>query len=190
MRVAHDLLTKQIGFLRALEYYEGILFLTTNRVGAFDDAFVSRIHIQLYYESFGEDERRKVWRTFVNKLSDERGNYIRLNAAAKEYIYSKEVCSMKWNGREIRNGKSGITRLVQSRVHANTVDEAFQTAVALSEFDGKKDEEGTILMTDDHFRPVMELSHDFKGYLNELHKRDEEKRAEVHLERLDSYRTT
>ncbi|KAK6222788.1 hypothetical protein LQW54_000597 [Pestalotiopsis sp. IQ-011] len=171
-RTSSDLVRNSLvaGFLRALEYYEGILFLTTNRVGAFDDAFISRIHIQLYYESFGEDERRKVWQTFVNKLSDERGNYIRLNAAAKEYIYSKEVCSMKWNGREIRN--------------------AFQTAVALSEFEGKKDEEGTILMTDDHFRPVMELSHDFKGYLNELHKRDEEKRAEVHLERLDSYRTT
>lgn len=27
-------------FLRALEYYRGILFLTTNRVGAFDEAFI------------------------------------------------------------------------------------------------------------------------------------------------------
>ncbi|RYP52432.1 hypothetical protein DL768_002398 [Monosporascus sp. mg162] len=36
-------------FLRVLEYYAGILFLTTNRVGDFDEAFVSRIHISLYY---------------------------------------------------------------------------------------------------------------------------------------------
>lgn len=96
---------KQKGFLRALEYYDGILFLTTNRVGAFDDAFISRIHIQLYYKPFGEEDRRAVWQTFVDKLSADRGKYIRLNVAAKEYIFSKGVCSMNWSGREIRNGE-------------------------------------------------------------------------------------
>lgn len=35
-------------FLRALEFYSGILFLTTNRVGTIDEAFKSRIHISLY----------------------------------------------------------------------------------------------------------------------------------------------
>lgn len=30
-------------FLRVLEYYEGILILTSNRVGTFDEAFRSRI---------------------------------------------------------------------------------------------------------------------------------------------------
>ena len=34
-------------FLRVLEYFQGILFLTTNRVSSFDDAFQSRIHIAL-----------------------------------------------------------------------------------------------------------------------------------------------
>ncbi|CEN62310.1 Putative AAA family ATPase [Aspergillus calidoustus] len=36
-------------FLRVLEYYSGILFLTTNRVGNMGEAFESRIHINLYY---------------------------------------------------------------------------------------------------------------------------------------------
>jgi len=35
-------------FLRILEYYSGILFLTTNRVGTIDEAFKSRIHVSLY----------------------------------------------------------------------------------------------------------------------------------------------
>ena len=35
-------------FLRMLEYYKGLLFLTTNRVGAFDEAFKSRVHISLF----------------------------------------------------------------------------------------------------------------------------------------------
>jgi AAA+ superfamily predicted ATPase len=37
-------------FLRMLEYYKGLLFLTTNRVGSFDEAFKSRVHISLFCE--------------------------------------------------------------------------------------------------------------------------------------------
>ncbi len=38
-------------FLRLLEYFQGILFLTTNRVETFDDAFQSRIHIGKHHLS-------------------------------------------------------------------------------------------------------------------------------------------
>lgn len=64
---------------------------------------------------------------------------------------------------------------------------AFQTAVGLAEFDSEKDEEGRILLTDQHLRAVVELSRDFKDYLNELHKGDEGKRAERKRDRLDTY---
>ncbi|KAI8932326.1 hypothetical protein NX059_010520 [Plenodomus lindquistii] len=37
-------------FLRVLEYYEGILILTSNRVGTFDEAFKSRIQLSLHYD--------------------------------------------------------------------------------------------------------------------------------------------
>jgi hypothetical protein len=95
-----------IAFLRALEHYDGILFLTTNRVGAFDDAFISRIHVKLYYEDFTSEERQKVWQTFMDKLARDRGDSLRLNIDAKEYLRSSTVKAIKWNGREIRNGKS------------------------------------------------------------------------------------
>jgi hypothetical protein len=90
--------------LRALEFYDGILVLTTNRVGSFDDAFISRIHVQLYYPDFDDESRRKVWNTFIEKLPRERGDYIRLNIDAKEYLEGKELKAVRWNGREIRNG--------------------------------------------------------------------------------------
>lgn len=32
-------------FLRLLEYHSGVLFLTTNRVKAFDEAFLSRVSV-------------------------------------------------------------------------------------------------------------------------------------------------
>ncbi|KAI1144885.1 P-loop containing nucleoside triphosphate hydrolase protein [Nemania diffusa] len=155
------------GFLRALEFYDGILFLTTNRVGSFDDAFISRIHIQLYYRDFDDDQRRQIWQTFIDKLAKERGNYMRLNIDAKDYIRGNDIRALKWNGREIRN--------------------AFQTAVSLAEYDAEKGEDGKIVITDEHLRAVVELSKDFKSYLNELHKGDEGKRAERKYERLDSY---
>ncbi|KAI5926623.1 P-loop containing nucleoside triphosphate hydrolase protein [Camillea tinctor] len=155
------------GFLRALEFYDGILFLTTNRIGSFDDAFISRIHLQLYYPDFDDEQRRLIWQTFIDKLTKERGDYIRLNIDAKDYIRGAEMRALKWNGREIRN--------------------AFQTAVSLAEYDAEKGEDGRIVITDEHLRAVVELSRDFKNYLNELHKGDEAKRAERKYERLDSY---
>ncbi|KAH0564821.1 hypothetical protein GP486_001794 [Trichoglossum hirsutum] len=48
-------------FLRVLEYYSGILFLTTNRVGTFDGAFKSRVHLSLRYPALDEESTRKVW---------------------------------------------------------------------------------------------------------------------------------
>ncbi|KAI1254482.1 hypothetical protein MGN70_003886 [Eutypa lata] len=35
-------------FLRTLEYYDGVLILTSNRVGTFDEAFQSRIQLALH----------------------------------------------------------------------------------------------------------------------------------------------
>ena len=64
---------------------------------------------------------------------------------------------------------------------------AFQTAVALAEYDAERDEEGKIVITDNHLRAVVELSKDFQDYLDELHKGNESKRAERKGERLDTY---
>lgn len=110
-------------FLRVLEYYRGILFLTTNRVGMFDDAFKSRIHLSLYYPPLNRKSSFKVWKMNINEARkrglevDER----RITKFAKEHFDSLEdhkgpqstiVGSSIWNGRQIRN--------------------AFQTAIALA----------------------------------------------------------
>ncbi|EHK97884.1 hypothetical protein M7I_6382 [Glarea lozoyensis 74030] len=145
------------GFLRALEFYDGILFLTTNRVGAFDDAFISRIHVKLYYPEFTDSERQRVWQTFIDKLARDRGQSIRVSIDAKEFIRGKAMREVRWNGREIRN--------------------AFQTAVALAEYEDVRDEEGRVVLTDGHLRSIVDMSRSFKRYLDETHGADEEKRA-------------
>ncbi|KAI3531281.1 ATPase [Colletotrichum costaricense] len=53
--------------LRTLEYFEGTLFLTTNRVGTIDSAFMSRIHLALSYEPLSEAARRQLWDTWITR---------------------------------------------------------------------------------------------------------------------------
>ncbi|CAK7210924.1 hypothetical protein SCUCBS95973_000957 [Sporothrix curviconia] len=55
-------------FLRQLEYFQGILFLTTNRVETFDDAFQSRIHIALRYDSLDQRAKKAIFKIFIERV--------------------------------------------------------------------------------------------------------------------------
>jgi hypothetical protein len=55
-------------FLRLTEYYQGILFLTTNRVETFDEAFQSRIHMGIRYDNLPAKARKKIWQHHVGKV--------------------------------------------------------------------------------------------------------------------------
>ncbi|KAM0328136.1 hypothetical protein ACHAQA_005542 [Verticillium albo-atrum] len=84
-------------FLRALEYYGGILILTTNRVSVFDQAFKSRIHLAIQYPELEYGSRRSIWQTFLGKLS------LHDDAAAELPALLDEMASKVLNGRQIRN---------------------------------------------------------------------------------------
>jgi hypothetical protein len=60
-------------FLRELEQYEGILFLTTNRMQTFDPAIISRIHLALKYEPLKKDARKAVWQSFLSQAKTVAG---------------------------------------------------------------------------------------------------------------------
>ncbi|KAJ7508569.1 P-loop containing nucleoside triphosphate hydrolase protein [Mycena galericulata] len=55
-------------FLRQLEYYQGILILTTNLIEQCDPAFESRIHFSIHYPDLGFDSRKQIWQTFLAKV--------------------------------------------------------------------------------------------------------------------------
>lgn len=162
-----------------MEYYKGILFLTTNRVGTFDDAFVSRIHVRFYYsyeadllilkiylkviihyKDLTQEYRNTIWNQFFDKLEDERDD-IEIRRNCRSYVM-EDMAAIPWNGREIRN--------------------AFQTAVALayyefSQKESKKPNEVAIL-TSKHFEKVCRITLQFKDYLKVVHDGlDENQRA-------------
>jgi AAA+ superfamily predicted ATPase len=86
-------------FLRMLEYYEGILILTSSRVGTFDEAFRSRIHIALHYEDLKPRSRKTIWSNFLSRLE---GTEVEENVAEIEERLD-QLANHKLNGREIRN---------------------------------------------------------------------------------------
>ncbi|KAI0145187.1 P-loop containing nucleoside triphosphate hydrolase protein [Xylariaceae sp. FL1272] len=94
-RSTHDLDRNRIVsiFLRTLEYYEGILFLTTNRVKEMDEAFESRIHFRLAYPGLDQAARRKVWKGFLDR---QKGHEV----GEKEL---DRLSELDMNGRVIKN---------------------------------------------------------------------------------------
>ncbi|OAL40616.1 hypothetical protein AYO20_00352 [Fonsecaea nubica] len=55
-------------FLRVPESYNGILILTSNHVGHFDETFKSRIQQSLHYESPDQRQRHQIWTNFIKHL--------------------------------------------------------------------------------------------------------------------------
>ncbi|KAI1208213.1 P-loop containing nucleoside triphosphate hydrolase protein [Annulohypoxylon truncatum] len=96
-------------FLRQIEYYQGILMLTTNRVDQFDIAFESRIHVSIRYPELDHDARRAVWSTFLNRAGESASNAnMRFTEQEKDVLASKEI-----NGRQIKNIVHGALTLAR-----------------------------------------------------------------------------
>lgn len=84
-------------FLRRLEYFQGILIMTTNRKGSIDNAFESRIHFKLHYDDLDETSRAAVW---TNCLDSGPPQMAKPNFSEEDI---KGLAKLKLNGRQIKN---------------------------------------------------------------------------------------
>ncbi|KAF3054783.1 hypothetical protein GL218_07412 [Daldinia childiae] len=160
-------------FLRILEYYTGILFLTTNRVGDFDEAFASRIHISLHYPALDEQKTVKVFELNLGLIKDRfkrQGQEFNVDDdAVFEFakLHYNEHKQGRWNGRQIRN--------------------ACQTALALAQYDSRKDNQ-PVFLKQKHFKKVQTAYLDFSMYLGEIYGITGSERAkENHIRAGDNY---
>ena len=82
----------------------GILILTSNRVGIFDEAFKSRIQLNLHYKNLDRNQRLQIWDNFLQRM--ERNETERAAAAAAaakgERKKAEEVLGFGINAVEIR----------------------------------------------------------------------------------------
>ncbi|KAJ4322472.1 hypothetical protein N0V84_004828 [Fusarium piperis] len=123
---------------------------------AFDDAFISRIHVIIRYDNLSADSRRKIWSHFFDKLDDEREDF-KTTQRAKDYVLRDgEISKMEWNGREMCN------------------------AVALAEFrflQNRNSSKTQPTLDQKDFEQVLNMMQQFKTYLHNVHGLNEEERA-------------
>ncbi|RXW20459.1 hypothetical protein EST38_g5393 [Candolleomyces aberdarensis] len=84
-------------FLRNLEYYQGILILTSNLITHCDPAFESRIHFTICYPSLSMELRERIWKNLISHTS------------GKDTITQRDIkalAKVPMNGRQIRNNIS------------------------------------------------------------------------------------
>ena len=120
-------------FLRHVEYYRGILFLTTNRITAFDEAFLSRIHVALHFGELAPPARAQVWRAFLQKvgvdISSENDDDSRVNETQLAALAERDI-----NGRQIKNATRTASSLAAGRGEKLAYSHLVETLDAMEEF--------------------------------------------------------
>lgn len=101
-----------------LEYFRGIIFLTTNLFSNIDPAFLSRCHIHLRYPPLSIQSRSNIWRNFLSRLQSPPSRSLRHDQASSGQLSSSEtgpvtvklpadgpnlLAAWNLNGREIKN---------------------------------------------------------------------------------------
>ncbi|EPS44124.1 hypothetical protein H072_1842 [Dactylellina haptotyla CBS 200.50] len=127
-------------FLRVLEHYDGIIILTSNRVGTFDSAFKSRIQLAIHYDDLSQAQRIKIWQSFITRLEDIAPDAIDIKELSLEKKIRK-LAKHDLNGRQIRNN---ITTARQLALY-------------------KKE-----LMNMSHLETVVQVSQKFESYLRDV----------------------
>lgn len=102
-RSIHDIARNKLVsvFLRKIEYCEGIMFLTTNRVSNFDEAIISRIRLMLKYNELGMEARGQIWGHFLQRARTSHGAAV---VACREVDF---LAKTGFNGRQV-----GLQRII------------------------------------------------------------------------------
>lgn len=90
-------------FLRALEYYSGIIFLTTNRVDLFDRAILDRTILIVRYDPLSPAQRGKIRENCLRRLEEDNSLSLDFDAR-KEFEKVDNDKDYDWDGREIVQG--------------------------------------------------------------------------------------
>lgn len=145
-------------FLRAMDYFPGVMIFTSNRVGQIDEAFRSRIHLCLFYPKLDKSPFMKIWERNLARVKrggtgiDMDEDSIRLFSNVL-WLENEKNPSRHWNGRQIKN--------------------ALQTAIALAHWEfeqiDKRSRSKRPLLKAHHFMRIGEASAHFDDYIGSLH---------------------
>lgn len=100
--------------LRCLEYYEGIIILTTNRIRSFDVAVQSRMHLAIQYDDLTPEAKANIYRTLLKKVPSDQLDPELKSARSLERKLDQLCRRGKINGRQIRNVVGSAYALAKS----------------------------------------------------------------------------
>ncbi|KAK3401470.1 hypothetical protein B0T20DRAFT_389424 [Sordaria brevicollis] len=182
-------------FLRVLEYYHGILFLTTNRVGSIDDAFKSRLHMMLYYPPLGRAQTIAIFKANIAKLKEiEKQKQLVVDTPplqinedsvlrfAERHYDNGLPEGERWNGRQIKNAFQIAASLAHHR--ARTQEE---TQAGVDGLEGSKNASTVPVLDETHFTKVEQATRDFGQYITQTRGFTDAKWAKMSLLRNDEY---
>ncbi|KAK1251345.1 hypothetical protein MKX07_005900 [Trichoderma sp. CBMAI-0711] len=130
-------------FLRELEYFRGIIFLTTNLYHTIDPAFRSRVSLHLLFQSLNRGARETVWRKFLQRLPEQKESEASPHERDELPTVSAEINSQRdvnntttalssaeigqlslWqlNGREIKNAVRMVKSWCDHKGYAMTLE--------------------------------------------------------------------
>lgn len=144
--------------------------MTTNRIGDFDEAFASRIHVSLEYPQLTEESTQTILDLNI-RLIRER---FRKNGRAIEI--DEEGIGFKVSNYWQRNQKT--------RLNGRQIRNACQTALALAEFDAQGGShkvdpktDAKVVLRSKYFDTVLKAYLDFNKYLKDIYGISPEERA-------------
>jgi len=158
--------SNSLTYLAVISYllgtFSGVLFLTTNRIGSFDEAVMSRVHIILYYPPLNlpttleifKVNMKRILKLFKTRAARVEFDEDRILEFARSYYERQE--SSRWNGRQIHN--------------------ALDTALALAEAEALE-KESIVRLKVEHVERVAKVQLEFSEYLYHVRGADEGRRA-------------
>ena len=88
--------------LKCLEYYQGLIILTTNRIRSIDVAVQSRMHLAIQYKALTQVQKEAIFEKLLSKIPDRE-----IDDRRRLYRDIKRMCrdgsGTALNGRQIRN---------------------------------------------------------------------------------------
>ncbi|KAH9897195.1 hypothetical protein F4778DRAFT_783300 [Xylariomycetidae sp. FL2044] len=165
--------------LRILEYYQGVLFLTSNRPGVLDEALKSRVHVSLYYPPLDLKKTQEIFQLNLDRLEliEQRRsqNYYGGGASGEDNSNNTNANTNNNNTKQDRLTifREDIYNYAATHYHKHglglgywngrQIRNAFQIAAALARYDSFRVPNSQPQLRASHFEKVAEgtYSYDF-----------------------------
>lgn len=128
-------LTNGVVMLRVLEYFSGILIMTTNRVMSLDFAIVSRINFAINFGELTTIQQKQIWLNWHKKLNSRNCENTTDVKKWIEALLKRKQLSL--NGREIRNVFTTAQTLAVENNNKITTDHLEKVINSMAAFQGE-----------------------------------------------------